>query len=106
MHLVVGENGEEPIITLGEKGAYLYGHGLVEPFSVGPVLETTGAGDAFNGGFATALSEGVTALEAVTVGCATAGISVTRAERHYLCPLAHKWRTYQKITVSIVLVNE
>ena len=68
-----------PIITLGEKGAYLYGHGLVEPFSVGPVLETTGAGDAFNGGFATALSEGVTALEAVTVGCATAGISVTRA---------------------------
>ena len=68
-----------PIITLGEKGAYLYGHGLVEAFIAGPVLETTGVGDAFNGGFATALSEGMTPLEAVTMGCETAGISVTRA---------------------------
>ena len=43
------------------------------------VIDTTGAGDAFNGGFAAALSEGQTPLKAVTFGCATAGISVTRA---------------------------
>lgn len=68
-----------PIITMGERGAYLHGHGLVPAVSAGQVVETTGAGDAFNGGFAAALSEGETALDAVKIGCATAGISVTRA---------------------------
>jgi ribokinase len=67
-----------PIITLGERGAYLHGHGLVPAVKAGPVVETTGAGDAFNGGFAAALSRGATSLEAVRVGCATAGLSVTR----------------------------
>jgi len=43
------------------------------------VVETTGAGDAFCGGFAAALSEGRPVLEAARFGCATAGISVTRA---------------------------
>jgi ribokinase len=46
--------------------------------SAGAVVETTGAGDAFNGGFAVALSEGRNVIEAVRFGCATAGISVTR----------------------------
>ncbi|MGR3503368.1 ribokinase [Pseudaestuariivita sp.] len=68
-----------PIITLGEQGAYLDGHGLVPAIDAGPVVETTGAGDAFNGAFAAALSEGKTPLEAVQMGCATAGLSVTKA---------------------------
>ncbi|MEM1075567.1 MAG: ribokinase [Pseudomonadota bacterium] len=67
-----------PIVTLGERGAYLDGHGLVPAVSSGAVVETTGAGDAFNGAFAAALSEGKHAEEAVRYGCATAGISVTR----------------------------
>ncbi|MDK3073740.1 ribokinase [Sedimentitalea sp. JM2-8] len=67
-----------PIITLGERGAYLHGHGLVPSFKPGSVVETTGAGDAFNGGFAAALSRGAEPLEAVRIGCATAGLSVTR----------------------------
>lgn len=67
-----------PIITMGERGAYLDGHGLVPAVKAGKVVETTGAGDAFNGGFAAALAEGKPALEAVRIGCATAGISVTR----------------------------
>jgi ribokinase len=69
------------IITLGEKGA-LFHDGkrskLVPPFNAGPVVETTGAGDAFNGGFAAALARGTDPLDAVRFGCATAGISVTR----------------------------
>jgi len=68
-----------PIITMGEQGAFLHGHGLVPAFDVGDVVETTGAGDAFNGGLAVSLSEGATSLEAVKFGCATASISVTRA---------------------------
>ena len=67
-----------PIITMGEQGAYLDGHGLVPTITAGKVVETTGAGDAFNGGFAAALSEGKSPIEAVQIGCATAGISVTR----------------------------
>jgi ribokinase len=71
------------IVTLGALGALVCSEGadavLVSAFSAGPVLETTGAGDAFCGGFAAALSEGRTVLEAARFGCATAGISVTRA---------------------------
>ncbi len=70
------------IITLGEKGALYHSATesvLVPPFNAGPVKETTGAGDAFNGGFAAALSKGVSPLEAVRFGSAVAGISVTRA---------------------------
>ncbi len=69
------------IITLGANGA-LYRDKTrsahVPVVSAGPVVETTGAGDAFNGGFAVALSEGRDVVDAVRFGCATAGISVTR----------------------------
>lgn len=67
-----------PIVTMGDQGAYLSGHGLVPAMPSGPVVETTGAGDAFNGAFAAALAEGQSAEDAVRFGCATAGISVTR----------------------------
>lgn len=70
------------IVTLGENGA-LYHDGSntvhVPAFSAGPVRETTGAGDAFNGGFAAALASGKDPVDAVRFGCATAGISVTRS---------------------------
>ncbi|MEP4196964.1 MAG: ribokinase [Aliishimia sp.] len=68
-----------PIITMGEQGAYLHGHGLVPSVNAGSVVETTGAGDAFNGGFAAAISEQKSPAEAAQYGCATAGISVTKA---------------------------
>lgn len=69
------------LITLGENGALLGTRQAmthVPAISAGPVVETTGAGDAFNGGFAVALSEGRTPIQAVRFGAATAGISVTR----------------------------
>lgn len=70
------------IVTLGSNGA-LYRDATrsvhVPVISAGPVVETTGAGDAFNGGFSVALSEGQDVVSAVRFGCATAGISVTRA---------------------------
>jgi ribokinase len=70
------------VITLGEKGALYRDRSRsvhVPVISAGKVVETTGAGDAFNGGFAVALSEGRDVVDAVRFGCATAGISVTRA---------------------------
>ena len=44
----------------------------------GPAVETTGAGDAFNGGLAMALAEGMDVVAATRFGCAVAGLSVTR----------------------------
>ena len=69
------------VITLGGNGA-LYRDASrsvhVPVISAGPVAETTGAGDAFNGGFAVALAEGRPVAEALRFASATAGISVTR----------------------------
>lgn len=69
------------IITLGAKGV-LYrkdGHSLHVPARApGPVVDTTGAGDAFNGGLAVALSQGASMQDALGFGAAVAGISVTR----------------------------
>jgi ribokinase len=69
------------VVTLGEKGALLHspeGSEHIPAFDAGPVVETTGAGDAFNGGLAAALSRGASPAEAVRFACAVAGISVTR----------------------------
>jgi ribokinase len=69
------------ILTLGAAGALLHTRAestLVPAFKAGPVVETTGAGDAFNGGLAAALARGASPSEAVRFGCAVAGISVTR----------------------------
>jgi ribokinase len=69
------------VVTLGAKGALLKTRTErvhVPAFSAGEVVETAGAGDAFNGGFALALAEGWPVAEAVRFGCAVAGISVTR----------------------------
>ena len=69
------------VITLGENGALFHDAERsehVSAFNAGPVVETTGAGDAFNGGFATALASGMDPVEATRFGCATAAISVTR----------------------------
>ncbi|WP_210527864.1 ribokinase [Rubellimicrobium arenae] len=77
--LLMGAGGV--VVTLGAQGALLVqgDRALHLPaLSAGEVVETTGAGDAFNGGFAVALSEGRSPEEAVRFGIATAGISVTR----------------------------
>jgi len=69
------------IITLGEQGALFKdasGAKLIPAVSAGTVVDTTGAGDAFNGGFSVGLSEGLEPRDAARFGCAVAGISVTR----------------------------
>jgi ribokinase len=67
------------IITLGAAGAYVYSDefkGMVPGFIVNPV-DTTAAGDTFNGTLAVALAEGKALTEAVTFANAAAAISVT-----------------------------
>ena len=70
------------LITLGENGALLHSQTQsihIPAINSGNVIETTGAGDAFNGGFAAAISDGMNPLDAAWFGTAASSISVTRA---------------------------
>ena len=70
------------VLKLGAKGVFLAGKDTVslavKGFKVKPV-DTTAAGDAFNGAFAMALVRGMNAKDAARFACAVAAISVTRA---------------------------
>jgi len=69
------------VLKMGAEGVYLAARGgIADSISAFPVtaIDTTAAGDAFNGGFATGLMLGKTPLESARFGCAVAGISVTR----------------------------
>lgn len=68
------------VITLGSRGVFISADGreeIVPCFKV-DALDTTGAGDAFNGAFLTALAEGKDEWEAARFANALAAISVTR----------------------------
>lgn len=68
------------VITLGKDGAYVATkerREVVPAFSV-KEIDTTGAGDAFNGGLATALAEGKNLWEAVKFANAVAALSVQK----------------------------
>jgi ribokinase len=70
------------LITLGEQGALLHNAEQsihIPAFNAGAVIETTGAGDAFNGGLAAALAQNQSPEDAARFACAVAGLSVTRA---------------------------
>ena len=68
------------MITLGPQGCYLEnarGACRVPAPAVRPV-DTTGAGDAFNGGFVAALAEGKDLFEACAFGNAVSNLAVTK----------------------------
>jgi ribokinase len=68
------------VVTLGSQGAQWVSRidsKIIPAFKV-DVVDTTGAGDAFNGGFAVGLAEGKSLEDAIRFGNATAAISVTR----------------------------
>ncbi|HNW57046.1 MAG TPA: ribokinase [Bacteroidales bacterium] len=68
------------IITLGASGAYVLSGNIAKMIPVIPVkaVDTTAAGDVFNGALAVAISEGKKIEEAVVFANKAASISVTR----------------------------
>ncbi len=74
-----GKGVDTVIITLGERGVYVASESLnafVPGFPV-RAIDTTAAGDVFNGALAVALGEEMPLYDAVRFGCAAAAISVT-----------------------------
>ena len=68
------------IVTLGSNGALIVTQDLIEhiqPFKVA-VTDTTAAGDAFIGGFATALLQNKSLEKAVRYGCAAGALATTK----------------------------
>ena len=79
------------IITLGDKGAYFANN--EESFHVNAmnlgekVVDTTGAGDAFNAGFAVALTEDKNIKDSITFANTIAGLSTTKVGTASSMPL-------------------
>jgi ribokinase len=77
------------LITLGAKGVWLSEQGkgeLIPGFRV-QALDTTAAGDTFNGAFVTAELEGLSRRDAIRFAHAAAAISVTRSGAQPSIPL-------------------
>ena len=81
------------IIKMGGRGAFVASaeglRTLVPSFKVS-VVDTTAAGDAFNGGLAVALMRGMGLMEAVRFAAAVGAISVTRAGAQPAMPTARE----------------
>ena len=69
------------VITMGSIGAYLYENGVGEiiPARKVAAVDTTAAGDVYNGALCAALAEGQTLREALVFATKASAISVTRA---------------------------
>lgn len=73
-----GKGVKNVLITLGERGAFIYSDGkyrTIPSYSV-ECIDSTGAGDAFCGGLVTALTEGKTLEDAAVFASAVAALSV------------------------------
>ena len=68
------------VITMGALGVVVCSEGKIHTVATPKVkaLDTTAAGDVFNGGLAVALSEGKSLTDSVNFGCLAAAVSVTR----------------------------
>jgi ribokinase len=87
------------IITLGSQGALLLEDDdpIHIPAPVVQPMDTTAAGDVFNGALAVALLENKTMAEAVRFGCEAASISVTRMGAQASAPYRHEIKSNTKI---------
>ena len=86
------------VITLGSKGVYFANSSesyFVDAFNLkNKVIDTTGAGDAFNGAFAYALSKNQSNKDAIEFANKVAGISTTRAGAANAMPKLDEVETY------------
>ena len=77
---IVRQGAKRVIITMSSRGALILENGQFQHIAAFPALsvDTTGAGDAFNGAFAAALANGQTIAQAATYAAAFASLAVER----------------------------
>ena len=82
------------VITLGAKGAFVFegGRGTLMPAFPVRAVDTTAAGDVFNGALAVALTEGLALAEALRFAARAASISVTRMGAQASAPYRNELR--------------
>lgn len=78
--ILIQKGVKNVVITLGKNGVYVMTPDKKETIPAMKVeaVDTTGAGDAFNGGFVTALSEGMDIFQAAKFGSIVGALSVTK----------------------------
>lgn len=86
------------IITLGSKGA-MYHDGesiqIVPPVQIDQVVDTTGAGDTFNGAFAYAFSSGLPIRDSIRFGNIAAGLSIQKAGAQTGAPTLRQMKEHE-----------
>jgi len=90
--LIQSQMGSDVVVTLGGQGAILVtrdSEGVVPPFPV-VAVDSTGAGDAFNGALAFELGRSSPLDESVRFACAAAAIAVTRLGAQTSLPSYHE----------------
>ncbi|HEY4197072.1 MAG TPA: ribokinase [Mucilaginibacter sp.] len=84
------------IITMGKQGALIVTNEYEQmiPSLVVDAVDTTGAGDVFNGALSVAIAEGKELTEAVRFACKAAAISVTRLGAQSSAPVRKEVESY------------
>ena len=76
-NIVVGREGAEPVLLIDRELLSIH-----RTLDLGPVINTTGAGDSFSAGFVLEYLETLNAQLAVFAGNAVAGVMITSVEHH------------------------
>ena len=103
--ILLSQGVKNVVITLGSRGAFFKNvetEHFLPALSVSAV-ETTGAGDAFNGGFTTAIAEGMPIETALKFATCTAAISVTRLGAASSMPYRHEINELMEREFSVKL---
>jgi ribokinase len=93
---------ETVIITMGAMGAFVFHekkYSMIPGHKVN-VVDTTAAGDVFNGALVVALSEGKTMEDAVTFACKAAAISVTRLGAQASAPARKEVESFENLNAK------
>jgi len=95
---LAGKGIETVIITMGKQGALLWeqGAGRVVPAPVVSAVDTTAAGDVFNGALAVALAEGQPMGDAVLFANHAAALSVTKLGAQASAPTRRETEVFMK----------
>ena len=90
--LICKKGVKDVVITMGPLGAVVLEKGefTVVPATPVETVDTTAAGDVFNGALAVGLSEGRTMQDAVAFACEAAALSVTRLGAQSSIPSRHE----------------